>query len=696
MMKLFEPITIRGMKLKNRIIMPAMGVSYGYTNKRVTNYFVERAKGGTSAILMGAGIANLFVSDDIWGKPGGVASFIERMKNLTRAVNEAGAMMGIQFVCWNRYPMGLGPDVGVPAGPSFRVEADPPSHAFCEAGDRLREFTDEEIADLIETHARAAAAAKAAGFNFVELHNAHGLMYTQFFSPSTNRRSDKYGGDAKKRMTFGIETMRAMRKAVGDDYPLWIRHGMYDVVEGGATTEECVDYALEMVKAGADVLDVSLATPPFKGGYVPGSDDPIGTHVKWAEILKKELVKKKIDIPVVACGRIKDPAYAEAVLAQGKADMIAIGRQLIADPFWTQKAKDGRANEIIPCIDCHECLTRSTVVGGNGVECTVNYSVGREKEAILIKAEKKKKVLVVGGGPAGMEAARVAAERGHAVTIQEKGNQLGGAMLLQAVIPHKEGVEDLAKYMMAQLDRAGVKVELRKETTPAEIAAMKPDVVVFATGAKSIDPDIKGIDGENVVSGNAVKALMSGNVDKKKDRIRSGLRGMLISTGGVLLNRPLNLTLRKQFAGLGIPIVFGKKTVIMGGDMAACQLAELLAEKSIAVTLVSKAEKLAEDMHITLRYRLMKRLKTQGIALITAVKKYERITKAGLVITNREGQQETIFADTIIPAVGQTPDDKMFQQMKKAAPEVYVIGDSAEPHKLFEAIKSGSQIGREI
>lgn len=688
-MKLFEPITVRGMTIKNRIIMSSMGVGLGYTNKRVIDFYVERAQGGVGAIIIGAGIPDLFMNDEVWGKPGGVDSFIKRLQTLTTAVNDAGAKIGIQFIYGNRYPLRLDLTSGELVAPSARIETDPSRHAFVKPGETLRELTLEEISSIIEKIAKAAAGAKAAGFNFVELHNGHGMLHCQFFSPTTNFRTDKYGGDPKRRMTFGVETVRAMRSAVGDNFPLFVRHGAVDAVPDGASLADGVAYAVELEKAGADVLNVSLATPPICGGYVPTGEDPVGTHVHLAEA-----VKRQVSVPVIAVGRIKTPEVAEAVLSQGKADMIAIGRQLFADPFWPRKVAEGKIGDIVPCIDCHECYERATA--GEGVECTVNYCTGREDERRIRPAETKKRVLVIGGGPAGMEAARVAAMRGHQVMLQEKSRQLGGALLLQAVVPSKAEVENLTRYLSTQIGGERVAVEFGKDTMPSSLGTAAPDAVIIATGAIPIRPDIPGIGRENVISSGDLRMLMSGGLSRGRGIVRSGWRGALIKLGGIFLNRPTPLSLRKRLAGIGIPIIFGKRVAIIGGNMMACQLADLLAEHGRKVTVVAMDEDVACDMVSTLRFRLLKRLVERGVTMIKDVKSYEQITNNGLVIIEKNGNSATIDADTIIPIVGFTQNNGPVQALKGTVSEIFAAGDCAEPLKLLHAVHDGARVGREV
>lgn len=667
--------------------MSSMGMGLGYTNKRVKNFYIERARGGVGAISIGAGIPDLFFRDDAWGKPGAVKNFIERLKPITKEIQAAGAKIGLQFYYGNRYPFTPDPMFGELVAPSSRVEPHPAIAAWVNAGDTLREITLEEIQYVVEAFGKAAAGAKEAGFDFVEIHNAHGLLPCQFFSPITNKRTDEYGGDLQRRMRFGTECARAMREAVGDDFPLFARQGVIDVPPNGLGIEEGIVFAGEMVKAGIDVLNVSLATPPFQAGYIPAGEDPEGTHVHLATA-----VKAKVSVPVVAVGRIKNPAFAESILERGDADIIAVGRQLIADPYWPQKAANGKADEIVPCIDCHECYKN---IGVNGVQCTVNYCAARESEKVLQATQTPKRIFIVGGGPAGMEAGWTAAKRGHQVILCEKGSQLGGAMLLQAMIPTKEPVENLTHYLKKKTAEAGVTVELGKIVTPESIKNRKPDAVIFAPGANPPMPDIPGITRENVINSGYLREMMCGSVNNRI-RIRSGWREILIRLSGIIFKRPLPLAIRNKLADVGIPIIFGKRVVVMGSDLTACQLADLLSDKGRKVTVVATEAELATDLPTTLQNRLLGRLKKKGVTVIKGIKKYDQITDSGLVIVDTDGSRKTISADTFIPMLSQKGLGEPDQRMMASANEVFVAGDCADPLKLLHAVHDGAKIGREI
>lgn len=675
-MKLFEPITIRGLTIRNRIIMSPMGLNLGYKSRRMDDFYLARARGGVGAIIIGAVM------------PGFSPSIIERFKRMNDEIRQTGCKIGVQFYHSNRLPFTMDLFSGELIAPSAKTEGYPPRKFSINAGDTFRALTIPEIESIIERYAKAAADAKEAGFDFVEFHNAHGMLPCQFFSPTTNQRTDKYGGSLQNRMRFSLEVVQAMRAAVGKDFPITARQPGVDKVPDGFTIEEGIAFAQEMEKASIDLLNVSIGVPPFASGYIPAGDDPIGTFVDLAAGIKEH-----VNIPVSATGRIKDPQVAEKIISQGKADMVAIGRQMIADPNWAQKAMEGKVSDIAKCIDCHSCFEIALT---SHVECSINYAAGREIEAEIKPAEKSKKVLVVGGGPAGMEAARVAAIRGHQVTLQEKSNQLGGAMILQSVIPSKQEVDNLKNYMSYQVAKEGVKIETDKEATPESVKTAKPDVVIFATGANSPTPDIRGINKEHVIKSTDVAKMMSGGFKKNEIAIRRGWRGMCVRLGSAVINRPLSLSTRKWLAGVGIPVIFGKRVVVIGAQMKACQLAHLLAENGRKVTVVTIEDKPATDMIFTLWYRLEKKMADLGIPIITGVKRYEEITDSGVVIINSKGVRETIAADTVVPMIDLKPDDAIFRKLKNVAPEVYFAGDFAEPSKLLHAIHDGARIGREI
>jgi len=482
MAKLFEPIEIRGMTLKNRVIMAPMEIGVGISGQRGRTFYEERAKGGVGAILCAAIPVDLLVLDETWDRPGGVAGYTERLHLLTEAAHKHNVKIGVELQHLNRLYMGTqfltSDSVGPSTGPRMPDAYDPAT--------TVRELTTKEIEFIIDKFARAAARVKEAGMDFVELHNAHFYLVCQFFSPRTNRRTDKYGGDLRGRMQFAIECVTAMRAAVGDDYPIFCRFGADTGGWTKITLEDSIKFAVELEKSGVDVLDVSSAKPveggPVAGGFIPGSNHPPGTFVHLAEAIKQH-----VHIPVSAVGRIHSFELAEAILTQGKSDLVSIGRQLIADPHWPEKVAKGEFDDIAPCLSCNRCLDSAVFEAGE-LQCSVNPSATREAECQIKPAETPKKVLVVGGGPAGMEAATVAALRGHKVTLSERKSKLGGQMFFAAMPPYTKEINNLRNYLARQVAKAGVQVKLGDHVTPESILKSKPDVVIIATGASSIIP----------------------------------------------------------------------------------------------------------------------------------------------------------------------------------------------------------------
>jgi 2,4-dienoyl-CoA reductase-like NADH-dependent reductase (Old Yellow Enzyme family) len=372
-MRLLEPITIRGMQLRNRIVMPAMQVFIGIRGRRARAYYAERARGGVAAIIVAPISVDLFVRDEAWGQPGAVASFVDGLRALTAAVHDAGGKLGLQLWHGNRFPAGIGEAVDSPNTdvPGERVA---PS-----AKDDMRQLSLDEIRSVVTQFAIAAVRCQEAGFDFIELHGAHGYLLCQFFSPIDNQRTDKYGGDLSRRMRLGLECVTAVRRAVGEDYPLFFRLAAEEKRAGGISLANSIDYALELQSAGVDVLNVSIGAGDF-ADWVPPKKSPEGTFVPQAAA-----IKSKVRVPVIAVGRIHRVELAESILAQGKADLVALGRQSIADPFWPQKVMEGRTQEIIACDSCNtSCVTGLIEAMASGKSlCRHNDRAGKEWEIPL-------------------------------------------------------------------------------------------------------------------------------------------------------------------------------------------------------------------------------------------------------------------------------------------------------------------------
>lgn len=334
---LFSPINIKGLKIKNRIIMAPMALSLGFRSQRARAFYLERARGGVGAIILPGTAVDILASDEAWGKSGGLASFLQGLSSLVADIHDAGARVGIQLWHGFHFPAGLTGTQGELVAPSPVGKA--------------RGLTTAEIKNIIGKFAAATANAKEAGLDFVNIHGAHGYLLHRFFSPIDNQRSDKYGGSVRKRMTFALECVKAVRQAVGEDYPLFWRLSAEDGAVGGITLEQSIKLAQALKKAGVDVIDVSYGRSLKQ--VMPSKRQSLGTYVSQAEA-----IKRAVDIPVIAVGRINLPQLADDIISQNKADLVAIGRQLIADPEWPKKAQKGRYDEILLCDSCNKNCVR--------------------------------------------------------------------------------------------------------------------------------------------------------------------------------------------------------------------------------------------------------------------------------------------------------------------------------------------------
>ena len=641
---LFSPIKIGTMELKNRIVMPAMGTNYaepdGMMSEREIAWHVARAKGGcalniteiTNIDPLGKGIPGC---PSIWDD-----KFIPGFAVLAKAIHAHGGRLAIQLHHAGRGAVSF--VTGAQAvGPSAITY--PPSPGWPMPTEVPKELTEDEVWDLIDKFGEGARRAREAGADAVELHGGHGYLLAQFMSPESNKRTDSFGGSLEGRMKFPLEIIKSVRSKAGADFPILFKISGQEMTTGGTTLEETVMMASILEDAGVDCICVSRGSYSSVFWIEPPSGLPPGV---W--IFDVEAVKRAVSIPVMAVGKIGDPLIAEHILKQGKADLLAMGRALIADPDLPNKAAEGRFDDIRYCIYCNTCIHSMMTAA---TRCAINAEAGRESEMPIIPAKRPKKVLVAGGGPAGLEAARVAALRGHKVTLYEKGDKLGGQFRIACLPPMKQEFTMAIKYLSTQVRKAGVKVEMGKKVTPSLVGRLKPDVVIVATGGVPLIPeDIPGANMERVVTAH----------DVLTEKVRPGQR-----------------------------------VAILGGGMVGCETAEFLGQRGKDVTIIEMLDDIALDIGMFSRPYLMERLAQWGVKAITGAQ-VKKITDDGVVV-EKEGRRETISGiDTVILAMGVRPVNRLAKQLKGKVAEVYVIGDASQPRMVVDAISEGAEIARKI
>jgi 2-enoate reductase len=645
---LFEPGKIGNIETKNRIVMAPMGTTGlveldGRYSQRGIDYFAARAKGGVGLIITGL----MAVDAEIERRAHGPWSllpradspvFIARLNELADAVHDYGAKIAAQLTAgFGRVAKGAVISSGWAIAPSSQP-------CFWDQSITARGLSLEEVEGLIRAFGAAAGTVKMAGFDAVELHAHEGYLIDQFMTALWNKRTDKYGGNLDGRLTFATEIIASIRKAVGPDFPIIFRMAARHHIEGGRDIDESITMAKRLEEAGVDCLHVDAGCyESWDWAHPPNSMEPALSVDDAAQ------VKRSVGIPVIAVGRLGYPRLAEETLAGGKADFIALGRSLLADPEWPRKVQEGRLDDIRPCIGDHEACMGRIYFEAKYLSCTVNPQTGMEREYALKPAPEKKSVLIVGGGPAGMEAARIAALRGHDVTLWERQGRLGGNLIAAAVPAFKSDIGSLLTFLSSQVNKVGVHIELNKEATPELIAGKNPDEVIIATGARHVIPEIPGTDNERIA------------------------------------------TATDLFLGKEQP---GEKVVVVGGGMIGCEAALWLAQKGMKVTVIEMLEDVMTDVFHANRQHMLRLLSELSVAIRKGTRLLE-VGRAGIVVKNAGGKEE-IEADTVVLAVGLRPVTELIDALKGTFYPVHAIGDCVSPRRIKGAVWDAFRLAQRI
>ncbi|HSB05240.1 MAG TPA: FAD-dependent oxidoreductase, partial [Thermodesulfobacteriota bacterium] len=640
---LFRPLTLKGITIRNRIVMPPMNTNFaetdGSVSEQFTRYYVERGKGQVGLII----VSSAYIDPAAKKRSGALLlhddRFIPTLKEFTSAIHATGAKV-IQQINHNGRLLTSSKDLKT-AVTSGAVGPSPIPHLV--TGEIPRVLTVEEIKELVEKYGQAARRAKEAGYDGVEIHGTHGYLINQFFSLYSNRRTDQYGGSLENRMRFPLEIYRRARELTGNDFLLSYRLNAREFAPVETPLEDVIALSPRLEVEGIDLLHISVGsseTPVMLLKFVPPGSVSPGCYADLAAA-----IKERVKVPIITVGRINTPEVADRILREGKADFVATGRALIADPHWPEKALRGETERIRRCIACNQgCMEE--LVKERKVTCLYNPEVGHEGE--FSPAIKKKRVWVIGGGPGGMEAAMIAAIRGHEVDLFEKENDLGGQAVLAAIPPGKQEFSGVKDFLTSELERLKVKTHLNEEVTSEKAAKGSPDVLVVATGALPLLPKIPGIKNKNVINAWDV------------------LRGKEVR----------------------------EKVIVAGGGMVGVETALFLAKKRKKVILIEMLEDIAQDAGPLNRARLREELSGTDIE-VRCKTKLTKIGRKGVSVHGVTGEDE-ITAETVVLALGAKSQNSLFQKLEGKIPEVYSIGDCVSPRKMIEAIHEAFDIASKI
>lgn len=655
---LFSPIVINQLEIKNRIAYPALGLLYSYDRKlndRYYDYFREKGAGGAGIVTvgpvgvdyLGAGILALTLDNDA-----AIPDFLK----LTDLIREGGASPWIQLFHAGAYSHPILIDGKTPMAPS------PVYTSYSKV--TPREMSKEEIATVQQAFIAAALRAKEAGFDGVEIIASGGYLLTQFASPLRNQRTDEYGGSFENRMRFAREVIEGMRKEVGDAYPLSVRMAGNDFMPGSNTDAETPAIAAVYEKAGVDVINVT-------GGWHETRVPQLPMELPRSAYAYLALnIKKTVSVPVMASNRIADPETAETIIRDGYADMVNLGRVLIADPEWPQKAFKGLAHEIRPCVACSQGCT-DQVFSGMPVFCVGNPRAGFEGERRIVPTSSPKKIMVVGAGAAGLEAAVTAAQIGHQVEIYEKDSDIGGQLWLAGAPPHKQEILEFIRFYRAMLNKYSIPLFLNTEVTAALIQEKKPDHLFVAEGAEALVPPIQGSDDASVLT--AWEAL--------RDKKVLGKSVAIIGGGAVGLETALFVAAKGTINPETLHFLFAYEAESME------RLRELMFRGRSSVTVFEMLPKAGGDVGKSTRWVLFDNLKRYGVNILTDAKVVS--IDQGVIRYEKEGAEETQRFDDIILASGSRSVKRLSSEVENLGIPFDVIGDCIQPRKINDAIHGG-------
>lgn len=640
---LFSPIKIRGLELKNRVVFPAMGTKMatedGYVTKQLIDYHAARALGGSglnfTEVCGVHGPSNpvkfLAIHED---------KYIPGLKALTDAIHAAGGKAGVQL--WQG---GMAVATYQQEGIIIPSDIKVPGSDHVIPGASI-----ETIKEVVQSFGKAARRAVEAGFDCLEFHAGHNYSPHAFLSPAFNKRTDEYGGSLENRARYLLECIRAIRENIPEDMPLFMRIVAHDdYLEDGLTIEEMIKFCNMAKDAGVDVLNVSRGN--FSSAAikyeVPPVDLPRGFNVSNAERIKKET-----GMLTIAVGRINDPKQADEIIATGKADMVVIGRGQLADPEFCNKAKEGRVDDIIRCVGCNQgCFDGFVSPDMPHITCLRNPALGREDEYSIVKTDNPKKVLIAGGGVAGLESALTLKRRGHNPILCEASDSLGGQFKLAGIAPRKGELKDAAIAMGEMVKRENIEIRLSTPVTPEIINEINPDEVIIAIGAEPIKPNIPGIDLPHVTNSHDI------------------LAGHSSAKGNI---------------------------VVIGGGLVGLEVAEYLADENNSITVVEMLDEVAKDLGQLRKICVMESIYEAGIKTITNAKCVE--IKENAVVVEKDNKLEEIPCDSVVIAVGARSrvSDELSTYCKENNIPFHIIGDAVRARRALNAIAEAAEVARAI